>query len=218
MLDRVSKYMELMNTRPNLFLQNERIRLVLDESKIRKFEAESGKPMGIVYDNSPFYMVIADLCEGKNGLYSYARVVSCNPKSSGTVAIPYCNGYFGLLTIFRHAPRKEMLEFPRGFSENLNLTVEQNIRKELSEEIGVDPESCKISSLGQVFADSGLASGCADLFVAEFETIPETVLCQEEGISKFKWYSEKQIKTMIANNEITDGFTLSAYAKYICLR
>ena len=218
MADRIQKYMELVQARPELFLQSELIPLVLDESEMRSFEASSGKPMGVVYDNSPYYMVLADLCRGKKGCFSYARVVSCNPKSAGTVAIPYCQGHFGLISIFRHGPRKKMLEFPRGFAELPGLTLEENMRKELSEELGITPDNCTIVSIGHIVADSGLVSASARVFLAEFDSLPETVLSGEEGITKFQWFTEAQFRKMIAKDMITDGFTLSAFAKYLTIR
>lgn len=218
MADRIIKYLEMVQARPELFVQSEAIPLVLDEAEIRSFEAVSGKPMGVVYDNSPYYAVLADLCKGKRGYFSYARVVSCNPKSAGTVAIPYCRGRFGLISIFRHAPRRKMFEFPRGYAEVPGLTLEQNMRKELSEELGISSDACSIIPVGHVIADTGLVSAPARVFLAEFDSLPQSVLSGEEGITRFQWFPEAQILEMIANDVITDGFTLSAFAKYLSLR
>lgn len=211
-LDGISKYLQLTEERPELFTQSEKIPLILNEEEIRAFAAEHNRPMGIVYDNSPFFLVLADLCRGKKGPFSYARVVSCNPKSNGTVAIPYSGGKLGLLTIFRHASRKAGLEFPRGFAEKAGLTVEQNIRKELSEELNVAPDACTVRYLGEVQADSGLSAGTASVFLAAFPPSLKIQPSDEEGIQGFQWVSIEKFRTMIAENKITDGFTLSAYA------
>ena len=96
-MDTISTYFQLVQERPELFEQSALIPLILDENEMRAFSDTSGKTMGLVYDNSPFYLVLADLCSGKNGLYSYGRVVYCNSKSSGCVAVPRCGGKFGLL-------------------------------------------------------------------------------------------------------------------------
>ena len=133
-----------------------------------------------------------------------------------TVAIPCCGEKLGLLSIYRHAPRRAGLEFPRGFAEKQGLTLEQNIRKELSEEMNISPEGCSVKYLGTVQADSGLATGSAAVYLAEF---PDGTVIQpsdEEGIMGFRWYSIDAFQEMIANNQITDGFTLSAFAKYSC--
>lgn len=80
-------------------------------------------------------------------------------------------GRFGVLCIFRHAPRQWSIEFPRGFAEDRSLTAVENVRKELSE---------------------------------------------EEGIGGFQWVCEERFREMIRNGDITDGFTLSAYAQLLC--
>ena len=128
------------------------------------FEKKTGamkKATRLVYDKRPFYVVLADLCSGKNGPYSYGRVIYCNPKSSGCIAIPRCDGCFGLLRIFRHAPRQWSIESPRGFVEDRSLTAEENVRKELSEELGVAEGECEVTFLGDARADSGLSNGNA---------------------------------------------------------
>lgn len=216
MKDSIQAYLELAESRPELFAPSDAIPIVLDEAAIRAFSEARQKPMGIVYDNSPYYMVLADLCRGKRGDFSYARVVYCNSKSNGTVAIPCWNGKFGLLTIFRHAPRRSGLEFPRGFAEIPGLTLEENIKKELAEEIGVRPENCTVRCLGNVQADSGLSAGTATIFLADFST-PETgEISTEEGVKAFQWFDAEELKRLIASNQITDGFTLSAVAKLMC--
>lgn len=216
MQDSIRAYLELAERRPELFAPSEAIPIVMDEAAIRAFSEAKQKPMGLVYDNSPFYMVLADLCRGKRGEYSYARVVNCNPKSNGTVAIPCWNGKLGLLTVFRHAPRRSGLEFPRGFAETQTLTLEENIRKELSEEIGVPKDSCELTNLGEVQADSGLCAGTAAIYLAAFTTPEIGRLGTEEGIRDFRWFETEEMKAMIAEDKITDGFTISAFAKLLC--
>ena len=214
-MDTISTYFQLVQERPELFEQSALIPLILDENEMRAFSDTSGKTMGLVYDNSPFYLVLADLCSGKNGLYSYGRVVYCNPKSSGCVAVPRCGGKFGLLRIFRHAARQWSLEFPRGFAEDRFLTAEENVRKELAEEIGLSEGDCEVTYLGDVMADSGLSNGNAQIFLAEILPTADISLSEEEGIAGFQWIGEEQFRQMIREGEITDGFTLSAYARLL---
>ena len=76
MQDSIRAYLELAERRPELFAPSEAIPIVMDEAAIRAISEAKQKPMGLVYDNSPFYMVLADLCRGKRGEYSYARVVN----------------------------------------------------------------------------------------------------------------------------------------------
>lgn len=215
-MDTISAYFQLMKERPELFKESGRIPLILDENEMRAFSARTGKPMGVVYDNTPFYLVLADLCGDSRGLYSYARVIYSNPKSSGCIAVPRRGKQFGLLRIFRHAPRQWSMEFPRGFAENLSLTAEENVRKELSEELGISKEACTITFLGDVRADSGMSNGTAQIFLADLPSSVQIIPAEEEGIGGFIWVSEDELKKMICNGEITDGFTLSAYARLVC--
>ena len=129
--DSIECYLALARQRPDLFTPNPDVSLVMDPARLRAFAAETGKPVGLVFDNRPYYMVLADLCESGERQYVYGRVVYPRPDTSGTVAIPVHTGRFGLLRIFRHAHRAECLEFPRGYTEP-NLTPEENIRKELA--------------------------------------------------------------------------------------
>lgn len=135
-MDSITQYFQLAARRPELFAPSDQIPLCMDEETLRGYSASTGRPVGVVYDNSPYYFVLADLCIRENGeLYTYARVVYPH-KSNGVVVIPCRNGRFGLLSIFRHPPRMESGgEFPRGFGED--LTPAENGAKELWEELGV---------------------------------------------------------------------------------
>ena len=210
-MDSISAYFNFVKERPELFTVSDEIPLILDEDAMRKFSDETGKRMGLVYDNSPFYVVIADLCVNENGCkYSYSRVVYSNPKSSGGVAVPWCGGCFGLIRIFRHAPRCWCLEFPRGFAEDDALTPEENIRKELAEEIGVQQDDCCVTCIGSIRADSGLSSGKAQVFLAEILNLRQIKATGQEGIAGFQWVTEEKMGELIRTGAITDGFTLSA--------
>ena len=207
--DSIAAYFEFVKERPELFTQSDQIPLVLDEERMREFSRQSGRPMGVVYHNKDFYRVVADLCEKKDGsAYSYARVIYEQP-TNGAVALPHCKGRFGLLRNFRHTSRMELLELPRGFAKK-GLTAEQNIREELAEEMNA--EVTGLVRLGAVRADTGLAAGYADVFLAEVASASAQV--GHEGIRELIWLEEKELYRMIAAGEITDGFTLSALSLY----
>ncbi len=214
-MDSITHYMYLMRQRPELFVQSTHIPLCLEEKTLRAFAACSGKPVGVVYDNSPYYMVLADLCVGASGrLYTYARVVYPHSDSNGVVVIPRMGERFGLLSIFRHPPRAESGgEFPRGFAEN--LTPAENAIKELWEEIGarVPPES--LVYLGDIQSDTGLSAGRVQVFLARVEmaTVPTD---NGEGIHGLHWLTEDELRARISDGTLTDGLTLAAYSRYLC--
>ena len=209
--DPVDAYLSLAEERPDLFTPSRQIPLILDEARLRAFSAETGKPLGLVYDNRPYFMVLADLCRGGGRDYVYARVAYPQAGTNGAVAIPCQAGKFGLLRIFRHAPRTECLEFPRGFAEP-GLTPEENIRKELSEELGARVN--QVQRLGRVRADTGLSAGCAQVFLAQVEdAAPQT---GHEGIRDLVWLTGEELRAQIAAGAVTDGFTLSALTLLRC--
>lgn len=214
--DSVSLYFDLNKSRPDLFKQSNALPLVLDEEKMRDFAKTTGKRMGFVHDQSPYWLVLADLCEGANGqLYSYGRVVYCNEESNGAAALIKCEDKFGLIKAFRHGPRTVSVEIPRGFNEEKGLSPEENIAKEISEELGIAPETCRIQKLGEkIRPDAGLTSGSVSIFLAEIMDGTDVRTTGEEGVLGFDWYTEEQFLEAVRNGDITDGFTLSAYALY----
>jgi ADP-ribose pyrophosphatase len=125
--------------------------------------------------------------------------------TNGSVAIPRRAGKFGLLRLFRHAPRVDCLEFPRGFGTE-GLTPEENIRKELREEM--QAEVTGIQYLGNIRADTGLSSGYVQVFLAEVSEAEASV--GHEGIRELVWLTKDELRQQIAAGEITDSFTLSA--------
>ena len=215
-MDSISQYMYLVQRRPDLFVQSPHIPLCLDEGTLRAFSAASGKPVGVVYDNSPYYLVLADLCVGAGGrLYTYARVVYSNSNSNGVVVIPQMGSRFGLLSIYRHPPRVESFEFPRGFAED--MTPAQNAARELWEETGARVHQDSLIYLGDVRADTGLSAGRVQIFLAQIAAAaspPEGSV----GINGLSWMAEGDLREKIAAGIITDGFTLAAFAQYLCAK
>ena len=112
--DHIQKYLSLAEKHPEWFTGGSGLNIIMDERRIREAEAEQGIPFGITFDNSPYWMTVRDLVEPGFG---YARVLY-PARTSGCVCIPRrTDGKYGLLQIFRHAPRIVSLEFPRGFNE-----------------------------------------------------------------------------------------------------
>ena len=86
-MDPITRYFNLISQRPELFTPSQHVPLCLDEATVRAYAASTGRPVGVVYDNSPYYLVLADLCVKPDGqLYTYARVIYPH-HSSGAVVI-----------------------------------------------------------------------------------------------------------------------------------
>lgn len=212
-MDPITQYLELARRRPELFVPSEHFPLFLDEVTLRRYAAATGRPVGVVYDNSPYYLVLADLCLDAGGPYTYARVIYPH-HSSGAVVIPRRGDRFGLLSIFRHPTRSESGgEFPRGFSEGHSPA--ETAARELEEELGarVDPDG--LEYLGDVQPDTGLSSGRVQVFLARVDqaAVPPR---NREGIHGLRWVTEADLQAQIAAGLLTDGITLAAYARYCC--
>lgn len=200
--DHIQKYLSLAEEHPEWFAGGSGLNIIMDEMRIREAEAEQGIPFGITFDNSPYWLTVRDLVEPGFG---YARVLY-PARTSGCVCIPRrTDGKYGLLRIFRHAPRIVSLEFPRGFNE-ANLSPEENIKKELSEEMNASAESVKL--LGTVRQDTGLCNGAATVYLAVVTDAKAAV--GHEGIEKLFWLSRAELFRAIRDGQITDGFTLSS--------
>ena len=88
-MDAIDRYLQLADQRPELFRPSEQIPLCLDEEILRGYTASTGRPVGVVYDNLPYYLVLADLCVRESGeLYTYARVIYPHSQSNGVWSSP----------------------------------------------------------------------------------------------------------------------------------
>lgn len=194
-----SDYLDFARDNPNLFRQSNFYPITLDEHKLSSY---SGR-VGIVYDNSPYFKVVADLIDVPRS-FTYARVIY--PKG-GTVIIPRLNReYLGVIYKFRHAIREVSgPEFPRGFNE-LNLHNFQNAKKELQEELGI-PESAvtSVTLLGSTYIDAGLTNAEPSYVLLDI-TDPGIQSLGHEGITKVSWVRQSDLESM----ELKDNLTISA--------
>lgn len=131
----------------------------------------------------------------------------------GVAILPFINNKIGLINIYRPPLNSYQWEIPHGFIES-GETDQKAAARELAEETGliVDFESC--ISLGFVAPDAGVIAARVHLFVVEsiIETSQSTY---ELGLGKFVFFDISEIKRMIFNSEIQDGFTLVAIFKYL---
>lgn len=214
-MDPITRYFNLISQRPELFTPSQHVPLCLDEATVRAYAASTGRPVGVVYDNSPYYLVLADLCVKPDGqLYTYARVIYPHRDSNGVVVIPRRGERFGLLSIFRHPPRCESGgEFPRGYAEDLSPA--ENAAKELREEIGAHVDPRELVYLGDIQTDTGLSAGRVQVYLAPVEkaAVPQD---NGEGIHGLFWLTQEELMARVSDGTITDGLTLSAFLRYLC--
>ncbi|MCE5287186.1 MAG: NUDIX hydrolase [Pelosinus sp.] len=208
-MDSIAKYFRYISEFPNYFVSNRYIKIIMEKDEIENYILETKDKVGVVYENK-YFAVIVDLVEDLSGKkQTYTRIINKN-KYNGVLIIPVYKDKLVLLRQFRHGTREFELEFPRGFSEQ-NLSIEENARKEIFEELGANVK--KIVNIGSVISDSGLSGGLVHMFLCELEDVG--LLCKDEGIEDYQLLTIKDIKSLIQQNKIRDGFTLSAICKII---
>lgn len=212
-----------MKLHPELFDNHQAlIKVVKDSDEIEKWQEmklselrnqqkpESWADIGVVFDD-PYFFVVRDLVQFPNGrMNSYCRVLSEANLSGGqgVVVLPEYEGKIMLLHQYRHPTRKWHYEVPRGYGE-LNTPAAENARKEVEEETGGIIN--KLVNLGEFYNNTGFEGGAVSLFYAKLSTIGKPN--EDEGIESFVWLTVKELEEWIANEKITDGFTIAAYTK-----
>lgn len=217
-------YFSLSKYFPKLFENsNAVIHIVTDEHEVeswkkdrKKILAEKSQPeqwleIGVVFED-PYIVILRDLVEFPGGYRNgYIRLYSRAYLEGGTTAVvilPEKDGKLLLRYQFRHATRSWHWEIPRSFGEP-GVQAEDQARAEIEEEIS--GEIAELTNLGLYFNNTGLEGNPIYLFLAKMASVGEMQL--EEGIEKLIWISVSEFEKMIADGDITDGFTIAAYTK-----
>lgn len=189
-------YFAFAKTHPTLFVnpQGGGFTILLDEAEIRKAESQMVqwlKAKGLPTEWAQVGIAFQD---------QYAMILR------DAVRFPN-RGQVLLIRHFRHATRTWHIEIPRGFGTR-GFSSEENAQRELKEEIGAT--IARLVSLGKVYLDAGAEAGYNDFFYAEIESYGQ--LEADEGIVELLPTAQSEFERMIRENELTDGFTLTAYA------
>ena len=167
--------------------------------------------IGIVLKD-PYILILRDLVEFPGGFRNgYIRLYNrayLEGGAAGVVMLPEKDGKLLLMHQFRHATRSWHWEIPRGFGEAGVDAIDQ-AKAEIDEEIG--GEINEIVDLGLYFNNTGLEGNPIYLFFVKMNAVDEPKL--ELGVDKFRWVSVAELEQMIADAEITDGFTIAAYTR-----
>ena len=207
----LERYQQLMAERPEEFIQSDKglQYIITDMDVLKDYQTKHpNKQLGVVYE-SPYHILVVDLLyDGNNGYRTYERILE--QERGAVVVIPITpDNKFVLLRQFRHSVRAEQLTFPRGFGTK-GITSKENARKETGEEIGAD--DAKPTFIGEVVANSGLSGVRVKVYV--FKIRNYRTVYGNEGIVQASAYTEAEFTKLIAEDEINDGFTLSAYTLY----
>ena len=225
-MDPLGKYLHLMNKRPELFRNTKETgginiikdieRIQLEQKKIKAKLHEQGKPeewieIGVLAEDQWFY-VLRDMVEFPDGkIGGYIRWINRTSQEAGgfnVVLMCVQNDKVLMIKKYRHEERGWSWEFPRGFGEP-GLTAEENAQKELEEEVGA--KASHLTLLNKLSEEKG---GTA-VFYAEIETEQKIVLDSGEGITSYRWVSQRELDELVAQGKLEDWFSLWAYALMI---
>ncbi|MBC8407082.1 MAG: NUDIX hydrolase [Planctomycetes bacterium] len=162
-----------------------------------------------IYQNE-FYLVFDDRVRfpsGKEGTYFRVRNAD-NPL--GAVIIPRLpDGRFVLLENYRYAAGKTMLEFPRGLGD-VNESSAEIAKRELLEETGFGAATW--ARLGQFMPNGAIFEEQVEVWLADLNCEQGDIEQPDEGAIALHKYSSAQVRQLVADGKLTDGFTLSALA------
>lgn len=160
----------------------------------------------LVYSNR-FFLVYDDLvrfADGKEG--AWLKLTEPH-KGPGVAVFPVHGDEVGLVSIYRYAISSFQWEIPRGRGVDPDPLV--TAKAELYEELGGEPD--ELVYLGTVTPNSAHFDSRIEMFHARYDT--KTVLTNDVNeVSAIKWVSFDDFKGMVKSGEITDSFTLSAFA------
>ena len=200
----VQEYLELLQRRPLDETPDSMLEVIRDPEVLLSYSREHQVRLGIVYQSSR-HLYVVDLVRNKAGdLFPYERLLK-TVSGSSVVIVPFREDRLVLLKQFRHALGAFQYCFPRGFAEE-GISPAENAKKELWEEL-----NCKAGEpelLGQVVADSGICGEKVWVFrCAVGEPHTDGIY---ENISSCIEVSLPEVKQMVRQGLINDGFTLSA--------
>lgn len=208
-------YEDLCRDRPQMFANvPDGIEILLDPADIEAARRSVGpdEPVGVVYCDR-FITLVRDAVRFPGGaLGLYLRVLPAED-APGVVVLPLIDtGQDGpgvvLVEHYRHATRAWHLEAPRGIGE-AGATAPQNAVRELGEELGVRLDG--LTSLGKVYADTGLLGGYAELYAARIPGIG--TLDTAEGIRRAVVLPPRRAEELVGRGGITDGYTIAALTR-----
>ena len=167
----------------------------------------------LICENSRFAVFLDTVKQdGEIAIEDYMSISpkTCNENQiTGVVTLPVENGKYGLLKIYRPPIKDFSWELPGGFIEP-NETPALSAIRELKEEAGLVCEEKDLVHLGTFFPAPGLVSGKLAIFSAEKCKPVSQAEETEFGISRFEWFSEKEIEKSIEKGSIRDMATVLA--------
>ncbi len=167
----------------------------------RKFDRQTTE---VVYSN-PYWDYKKDkyiLPNYKSGDYHYIET------KGSIMIIPILFDKLVLTEQFRYLNQKNSIEFPGGGLKK-ELSIEENLQKELSEESGY--KAGKFKKIGEFNPFNGVTNEICNVYLAWDLEEKKSVQDETEEI-KVKLFTFKEFESLILKGLIWDGMTLSAWA------
>jgi ADP-ribose pyrophosphatase len=211
----LQRYRALRAAEPALFGKQDDcpIKILLEVDQIREAQRYAGSEraaagwraddlrVGLLADDVYIGYIVRDAVafpDGRLGLYN--RVIA----TGGVLVLPIMDDGIALIRIFRHAPRRWMLEAPQGHLLPDDDPVEV-ARREMVEEMGTAPS--EIIPLGNVFTSTAMTSENLKMFAARIETVGAPQ--RSEGIESIRTIRKDEIDALVSDGTICDGPTMS---------
>jgi ADP-ribose pyrophosphatase len=213
------RYFDLRKTRSDLFENGPGCptRILVDIADIRQAQGyvreererdgvmTSDLRVGLLAEDHYIGLVVRDavkFSDGRFGLYN--RIVT----TGGIVVLPILEGAIALIRIFRHAPRRWLLEAPQGLLLPGDDPMEQ-ARRELIEEMGAP--ATELQNLGTMYTSTAMTSENLKLFAARISNIGAPQLT--EGIDSIQVIASDNIDALLMDGTICDGPTTAAITR-----
>lgn len=143
-----------------------------------------------------------ELPNGKKGEYHYVYT------NGASMIIPALDdGKFLMVKQYRYLNNKESLEFPCGGVKD-GQTYEDTAKHELCEEAGFS--AGKMQFIGEFNPYNGVTNEICRVYIASQLKPVDSIPDETEEFEKFN-LSLEEIDKKIANNEIWDGMTITAW-------
>lgn len=169
-----------------------------------RFSELHHQAFGVIHQSRYNTVLVDPVTKPDGTFYPFERVLPT--AGNGIVIVARRAGKFILLRQYRHALRKEQYSFPRGYAEP-DATPAENVRRELTEELHAVLRYAP-QSLGFLEPDSGLTSRRTEVFLAELDDYAASI--HHEGILEVREASLKEMKRLILDGILSDGYTIGA--------
>ena len=163
-----------------------------------------------LYQHPPYFVSRKDLCRQPNGKIVPAYYVVELPAS--VIAVPVTGDKVVMIKQYRHPVGEVSWEFPGGFTDDNESTLDA-AKRELQEETGYVFDSCEY--LGKVAANPGILNNFTSIYIAggDYKKIGQSFDGNED--IELQLFSFDELMEMLLNNKIIQS--LHTNAAYMAL-